>query len=480
MFGPGAQNNGPGTQPIFQPGQQHASQTVGAPSPPGYHTPTGLSNYSANVSDSVLAPKKQAVSPIPLGAQPVSAFEVSGNQSGTPGQQPGPTQSGQSLFGVPNQTGTIPSFFSNPQNQAQTSAPIQLFGAPFTQQNQQTQLFGQQTQNPPPLIGASTTAPKPVNQLGGGFGFGQPLQPNLFPQQQLQQQQSQQQQQKHPHFLPNSIFAFQNLQVNGSTYAPTIHGYKDLCFAESKPKIAEYTFLYRVPNALEFALSSNNSLNQKKIGELQPEFIAAAKTIDDRFQANIKRINEFKAKIAEIDRRSHNLPKEPFRKALLKANELNFKINSFLGQFEVANQEFKKFEEIVHEHRSKVPLQSQYYMHPLQYPMPGLKMLSSSLTERLEDVCVKLNELVVYLNSVNQPEDNVRSKHDQILDILQDLSQFVAIVFARNTQIQQYLSHFKGTYLGTQPKSESFELEPIEEVSSTKKAEAILSKIINR
>jgi hypothetical protein len=388
----------------------------------------------------------------------------------------GPTQPqapGPSLFGESKPAQATPiSLFGAQPTLGQPAAPS-LFG-PSTG-NQTTNLFGQ------PANQAAST-PGQLGPLGNYSLTAQPKPQGMFPGQSTQtmipanlQQNSTASQ---SHFLPNSIFVFSNLQPKGTSYTPTINGYKEFGAIHDPSKAGDFSYLYQVPKQSEFSLTSTNPLNGTKVGDLPPHLFEAIKMIDGRIRTNQDTVSSLASQSSEVGLRSQKLGADMIKNAALEAKDLNNRIEQVSQRFSLAEREFQLLQTVAGHLKTQVPIYSKEYMPKMQFPSQALNLLSGSLTEKLEGINSVLTELIVFLESSVDGNKTPEAQFIQYINIIDELFYLVRVLWARNQQIQEDLAAIRSrlftgskTGVGRSPML-------IEEESPKRNTGHTLSKII--
>lgn len=504
----------------------------GGPGPSGVQTPTNQPNVSPSLLNTIMQPKSQSQpqqSGFSLNPQAVpttpsfndpnrpqqqmgGGFGMFGGQGQGQPQQPQGGLFGQS--GQPQQGGLFGSKPENPgltlggigQSQQQQGGNTGLFGQSKPAQGGAPSLFGgaptQQSAAPSLFGGAQSTQPstglfgQPPQQpsLGMGqhslFGGAQQQKPPAlnfgqsapgFQGMAAPQQAPQAPAGPQPHFLPNSIFVFSQLQPKGSGYVPTINGYKDFHAPPESTGAGDFSFLYQVPKQAEFSLSGSNPLNTTKVGELDPYFYEAIKKIDGQVRENQAQVSRLTSGCTQVGQRAEKLGSELLKTAALEAKDLNARIEQASQRFALVHSEFEVFQKVAGSLKAQVPLHSKEYMPQLQYPSEALLTLSAALTDKLEALNGVLTELLVFLEGTSEEDRSADSQFVQYIEIIDELFYCMKVLWARNQKTQEELMQLKGRLFAGSKVAFGRSAMLIEEESPSRRGtNQTLTKIIER
>lgn len=265
--------------------------------------------------------------------------------------------------------------------------------------------------------------------------------------------------------------------MSGAPSAPTIFGYKDLIPQADQAKTGEFTFLYRVPSSVELGLSSNNSLNDVKLGETAPQLYSLFKAQDEVVRSSLDNLRNLRKSAEELEKRSVTLANQGIRSVAIQAKELDAKIKALHGRFQLASYELGQFQTIVNGLKDQVPVHSQHYMPRIAFPSKGLQVLSKSLTEKLEGINATLDELIVFLEGSGEELTGAEARMTEYVDTIDELFYCVKLLHGRNRQLNEDLQAMKSRYFGQGWMRGAREGMNVEEEVRTGNAGVILSKI---
>lgn len=341
------------------------------------------------------------------------------------------------LFGS-NQQDQSKNLFGNTQNQTGMFA-----SNPQTSQN----LFGNsqstglsQNQN------GMTSNNKPQTTLFNTFGQNQSQnqgQNQIGQQMEINQGMNQSQ----TYFQPNYVFALNNLIPKNSQKGTILSNYKLIHKKDESDKTPGYDFLFQVSLDKKLSLSDSNSLNSQKISAIDKKYSTPINSIEETLNQQSIDIQEIKKAVIQMDTKNRETVSEKIRDLALQTKETNSKIEALFHKFETCNKEFKEYQSIVVGFQAQVPVFSHQSISKTQFPSQALQSLSRSLSDKLNQINLIVEELIsVLLQSTNK--DSEEDGFNAYLDLIDELFYLVKNLSAQNAIIQMDLKMIRGRIFG--------------------------------